>query len=176
MQNGTLQKDQKDVRDLSARHDAGGGWPARCRPERARCPRSPGTQRRDPCRNFRDRDAEAQRREDLRSVRKVLEFLLRRGLARRSRKQKDIKGGKGGSASNLPKNERFSGDLDRRTQRSQRKKNVRGARKLLGVAMRRKLAGSGSFMATGWRGFRRGWFRGTRRFGRILACGGGCGG
>ncbi len=32
-----------------------GGWPARCQPERAGCPRSPGTQLCNPCRNFRDR-------------------------------------------------------------------------------------------------------------------------
>jgi hypothetical protein len=31
------------------------GWPARCRPERAGCPRSPGTQLCKRCRNFRDR-------------------------------------------------------------------------------------------------------------------------
>jgi hypothetical protein len=34
---------------------AAGSWPARCRPERAGCPRSPGTQLRKRCRNFRDR-------------------------------------------------------------------------------------------------------------------------
>jgi hypothetical protein len=34
---------------------AAGGWPARCRPERAGCPRSPGTQLCNPWRNFRDR-------------------------------------------------------------------------------------------------------------------------
>ena len=50
-----------------------GGWPARCRPERAGCPRSPGTQFCGPCRNFRDRDAEAQRGKQLR----IVEFGLR---------------------------------------------------------------------------------------------------
>jgi hypothetical protein len=33
-----------------------GGWPARCQPERAGCPRSPRTQLCDPCRNFLDRE------------------------------------------------------------------------------------------------------------------------
>jgi hypothetical protein len=43
----------------SARCDAAWGWPAGCRPERARCPRSPGTQLRKPRRNFRDSGSEA---------------------------------------------------------------------------------------------------------------------
>ncbi len=44
----------KKIRRHAIRQVAG-GWPARCRPERAGCPRSPGTQLCDPCRNFRDR-------------------------------------------------------------------------------------------------------------------------